>query len=88
MRARTVSVIRNSREIHYFSHEMTLTDEKSIQVEVFRVVMPCRVAVGYQHFGGICCLHSPWLVSNTTSQHRRPRHETSSPWKPQISREV
>jgi hypothetical protein len=28
-----------------------------IQVEVFWVVTPCSVVVGYQHFGGPCCLH-------------------------------
>jgi hypothetical protein len=27
-----------------------------IEVEVFWAVMPCRVIVGYQHFGGLCCL--------------------------------
>jgi hypothetical protein len=29
----------------------------SIQVEVFWVVTPCSVVVGYQHFGGPCYLH-------------------------------
>jgi len=28
-----------------------------IEVQVFRVVMPCSVVVGYQHFGGPCCFH-------------------------------
>jgi hypothetical protein len=28
-----------------------------IQVEVFWVVTPCNVAVGYQCFGGSCCFH-------------------------------
>jgi len=28
-----------------------------IQVKVFWVVMLCSVVVGYQHFGGPCCLH-------------------------------
>jgi hypothetical protein len=27
------------------------------QVEVFCVVTPCSVVVGYQHFRGLCCLH-------------------------------
>jgi len=27
------------------------------QVRFVWVVMPCSVAVGYQHFGGPCCLH-------------------------------
>jgi hypothetical protein len=27
------------------------------QVEVFWVVTPCNVVVGYHHFGGPCCLH-------------------------------
>jgi len=28
-----------------------------IQTEVFRVTTPCNVAVGYQQFGGSCCLN-------------------------------
>jgi len=28
-----------------------------IQIEVFWLVMLCSVVVGYQHFGGPCCLH-------------------------------
>jgi len=28
-----------------------------IQVEVFWVVTPCSVVVGYQRFGEPCCLH-------------------------------
>jgi hypothetical protein len=28
-----------------------------IQVEVFCVVMPCSVVVGYHRFRGPCCLH-------------------------------
>jgi hypothetical protein len=28
-----------------------------IQVEVFWVVTPCSVTVGYRHLGGTCCLH-------------------------------
>jgi len=28
-----------------------------IQVEVFWVVTPCSVVVGYQRFGGLSCLH-------------------------------
>jgi hypothetical protein len=28
-----------------------------IQVEVFWVVTPCSAVVGYQFFGGPCCLH-------------------------------
>jgi len=28
-----------------------------IQIEVFWVVMPCSVVVGYQNFRGLCCLH-------------------------------
>jgi len=32
--------------------------KQSLQVEVFWVVTPFSVAVGYQCFGGPCCLHS------------------------------
>jgi len=28
-----------------------------LEVGVFWVVMPCSIAVGYQCFGGPCCLH-------------------------------
>jgi hypothetical protein len=34
-----------------------------IQVEVFWVVMVCSVRVGYQCFGGPCCLHLHGEVS-------------------------
>jgi hypothetical protein len=34
----------------------TLTAVK-IQINVFWVVTPCSVVVGYQGFGGPCCLH-------------------------------
>jgi hypothetical protein len=46
-----------------------------IQVEVFRVVMPCSVIVRYQHFGRPCWMEaarfSKTLVSycNTTWHH-------------------
>jgi len=44
------------------------------QVDVFWVVMSCSVAVGYQRFGGLCCLHlqgEETLVSyrNTARRH-------------------
>jgi hypothetical protein len=29
----------------------------TVQVEVFWFVTPCSVAIGYQCFGGPCCLH-------------------------------
>jgi hypothetical protein len=35
-----------------------------IQVEVFWVVTPCSVVVGYQRFGGPCCLHLHWVVTS------------------------
>jgi hypothetical protein len=28
-----------------------------LQAEVFWVLMPCSVAIGYKHFGGPCCFH-------------------------------
>jgi hypothetical protein len=31
--------------------------EVEIQVEFFWFVTPCSVVVGYQRFGGFCCLH-------------------------------
>jgi len=64
-------------------------------VEVFWVVTPYRVVVGYQRFGGPCCLHlhgevkmAPACTSETlvltqpytASQPRRPRFETSNSW--------
>jgi hypothetical protein len=30
---------------------------KNTEGEVFRVVIPCSVVVGYQRFRGPCCLH-------------------------------
>jgi hypothetical protein len=36
-----------------------------IKVEVLLVVMPCSVAIGYQCFGGPCCLHLQGEVNGT-----------------------
>jgi len=41
----------------------------NIQVEVFRVVMPCGIVTEYQRFECPCCLH----LSETASQPRKPR---------------
>jgi len=41
-------------------------DEFSFQVEVFWVVMPCTVVVGYQRFGRPWCLH---LQSGIVPRH-------------------
>jgi hypothetical protein len=43
-----------------------------IQVEVFWIVMPCRVAVGYQHFGRPCCLHLQGEVFQGPLKHYYP----------------
>jgi len=64
-------------------------------------VTPCRVAVGYHHFGGLYCLHfqlhpedgSSNVLRNvgvlpehyTASQSRKPRFESSRQLKHQIS---
>jgi len=42
-----------------------------IQVEVFWIVTLCSVAVGYQHFGGSCCLHlqGRYLKQEETALH-------------------
>jgi peptidoglycan biosynthesis protein MviN/MurJ (putative lipid II flippase) len=51
------------------------------QIKVFQVVIPCNVVVGYQCFGGPCCLHlqaaSSWYPTTIlqVSQPRRPRPE-------------
>jgi len=42
-----------------------------IQVEVFWVVTPCSVVVGYQRFGEPCCLHLHCMVS---------QHKNTSTW--------
>jgi hypothetical protein len=39
----------------FVSFEASMT--VMFQVEVFWVVMPCNVVVGYQCFRGPCCLH-------------------------------
>jgi hypothetical protein len=60
------------------------------QVEVFSVVTPCSVMLGYQRFRGPCWLHlhpenGVIMVGyhNTASLPRRPRHEILPPWKSQ-----
>jgi hypothetical protein len=50
------------------------------QVDVFCIVTPCNVVVGYQCFRGPCCLHLQGEVGippqhYTASQPRRPRLE-------------
>jgi len=35
------------------------------QVEVFWAVTPCSIVVGYQRFGGPCCLHLQGEVSGS-----------------------
>jgi len=49
-----------------------------IQAEAFRVVMQCSVVVGYQCFGGLCCVHLQGILLQpyTASQPRRPRLTT------------
>jgi len=48
-----ISEVMDSWQIMRF---MVFTAVKA-QVEVFWVVLPCSVVVGYQHFGWRCCLH-------------------------------
>jgi len=45
----------------------------NIEVEVFWVVTPCNVVVGYQRFRGPCCLHLQGEDGGVTIQ-------TASPW--------
>jgi hypothetical protein len=47
-----------------------------IQVEVFWVVTPCSVAVGYKRFGGSYCLFRN--VGNTTWRHNPEHHDFNS----------
>jgi len=46
----------NSEGINKYVSFVVFTAVK-IQIEVFWVVMPYSVAVGYQNLGGSCCLH-------------------------------
>jgi len=51
------------------------------QVEILRFITPCSVSVGYQRFGGPCCLHlrgevtSEMLVSYHNIKRRRNPEE-------------
>jgi len=41
--------------------------------EVFWVVTPCSVVVGYQRFRGPCCLHIKGVLSyHNTTRHHNP----------------
>jgi hypothetical protein len=77
-----------------YTHNRLVRNWLSIQVMVFWVVMLCCVVVGYQRFGGPCCLHlqgegpsKRWCP--TTTLHgvttSKLRLESSSPRKPQMS---
>jgi len=46
-----------------------------IQVKVFWVVMPCSIAVGYQHFRGPCSVH----LQGDFTYHNIPT-QNSSTW--------
>jgi len=52
------------------------------QVEVFRVVTPCTVAVGYQRFRGTYCLHLHFILeavrfSETSVSYHKPHGVTT-----------
>jgi hypothetical protein len=68
------------------------------QVQIFCIVTPCSVMIGYQHLGEPCCFHLQggdgdgmvlWNIGTLlqhymVSQPRRPQLESSPPWIPQI----
>jgi len=39
-----------------------------IQAEVFWIVIPCSVVIGYRHFKSLCCLH---LQSKVTGNGKK-----------------
>jgi len=45
----------------------------TIQVKVFWVVTHCRVALGYQHFRGPCCLHPQGEMNSDGKKRHRYR---------------
>jgi len=49
--------------------------EVKIRVEVFWVLTPCNVAVGYQRFGGACCLHLQGEVFTLVSYRNTTRRQ-------------
>jgi len=59
----------------------------AVLVEVFWVLTPFSVVVGYQLLRSPCYLHLRVALTHETilPQTRRPRFEISPPWKPQIS---
>jgi hypothetical protein len=44
-------------ELSGYSLNFEAFTEVMFQVEVFRIVTPCSVVVGYQRFRGPCCVH-------------------------------
>jgi hypothetical protein len=81
-----------TRNLKFYFYELWV---QIFQVEVFWIATPCNYVVGQQRFWRPCCLHIypqdgesqdlrnvGILPQNyTVSQPRRPRLETSPPWK-------
>jgi len=57
--------------------------EMKIHVAVFCIVTPWSEAIGSCYL--TLKMEAVWPSQTMASQHRIPRHESSSPWKPQIS---
>jgi len=48
-------------ELDYHTKNKRFSRRWKIQIEVFCVVTPCIVMVGYQQFGAPCCIHSVYF---------------------------
>jgi hypothetical protein len=66
---------------NYFDSRLEVFMAVNIQIKVFWIVTPCSDVVGYQRFGGSCCLHvqgeekKRWYFLSqhyTASELRRP----------------
>jgi len=71
-------LIKSHTEFLSWDEGSEILTAMNIQFAVFRTVTSCSGVVGYQSFGGPCCLHlQDEIISPCGMQHRRSRTQIS-----------